>query len=215
MKLIAEHELDNITLLTEGLDESGKKSLFIEGIFAQAEKRNRNKRIYPKKVLESAVDRYIKDFVSMNRALGELNHPNYPMPNPENACILIKELKWNGNDVYGKAKVLSSEKGKTLAALINDGVKFGVATRGVGSITEKDNTGVVESDYTINAIDAVLMPSGIDCFVDGILENIEFYYNESGKLCESTVEEYMKHKKIGDMKKIREDFSDFIKKIII
>lgn len=232
MKLISEGlACAPIQVISEGTD-NGKRSLFIEGIFAQAEKKNRNKRIYPKKILESAVDKYVQNYVSMDRALGELNHPAYPMPDPAQACILIKELKWNGNDVYGKAKVLSSEKGKTLAALINDGVRFGVSTRGVGSITEKADVGIVESDYAINAIDVVLMPSGIDCFVngvtedtikalapdmekyaDGILEHIEFYYNENNELTESVCENYLKNRKIGDVKKIQEDFIDFLSKI--
>ena len=216
MKLIAEHDINNISTINEEIDEStGQKTLFIEGIFAQAEKENRNKRIYPKKVLESAIDLYDKEYVKKNRALGELNHPNYPTPNPKEACILITELKWDGNDVYGKAKVLPTEVGKTLSALLSSGVQLGVSTRGLGSVTEKSGISIVESDYMVKAIDVVYNPSGIDCWVNGILENVEYWIDEAGILQESTVEEYLKNKRNGNFSQIKEDFNNFIKNLHI
>ena len=209
MKLIAEHEIGNVNLIREEIDESGKKSLFIEGVFAQADKKNRNKRIYPKKILENAISKYINEYVIKNRALGELNHPQSVAPNPDRACILIKELTWSGSDVLGKAKVLSTPIGELVKSLIADGVQLGVSTRGVGSLTEKDGNSIVESDYTISAIDVVSNPSGIDCWVNGVLENVEFYY-KNGILCESTVEEYIKHKRMGTILQIKEDFNLFL-----
>lgn len=214
MKLIAEHEIGNVSLIKEELDESGVKSLFIEGIFAQAELKNRNKRVYPKKVLEAAIDKYVKEYVDANRALGELNHPKEVAPNPERACILIKKLKWEDNNVVGKAKVLSTPCGEIVKSLIKDGVQLGVSTRGIGSISEKNGDSIVESDYAISAIDVVSNPSGIDCFVNGILENVEFYYDK-GVLCECTIDEYLKHKKQGNIIQLKEDFDSFLKNIII
>lgn len=214
MKLIAEHEIGNVSLIKEELDESGVKSLFIEGIFAQAELKNRNKRVYPKKVLEAAIDKYVKEYVDANRALGELNHPKEVAPNPERACILIKKLKWEDNNVVGKAKVLSTPCGEIVKSLIKDGVQLGVSTRGVGSISEKNGDSIVESDYAISAIDVVSNPSGIDCFVNGILENVEFYYDK-GVLCECTIDEFLKHKKQGNIIQLKEDFDSFLKNIII
>ena len=214
MKLIAEHEVGNIQLLNEAIDESGEKSMFIEGIFAQAEKKNRNRRIYPKKVLEAAIDKYVTDYVKQNRAMGELNHPQNCMVDPERACMLIKSLEWNGNDVYGRAKILNTEKGKLVRTLIEDGVQLGVSTRGVGSIVEKSGDKYVGEDYTIHAIDCVSNPSGIDCWVDGILENVEFYL-ENGVLNECTVEEYLKRTRIGDMKRLQEDFKNFMDSLVI
>ena len=214
MKLIAEHEVGNIQLLNEAIDESGEKSMFIEGIFAQAEKKNRNRRIYPKKVLEAAIDKYVTDYVKQNRAMGELNHPQNCMVDPERACMLIKSLEWNGNDVYGRAKILNTEKGKLVRTLIEDGVQLGVSTRGVGSIVEKSGDKYVGEDYTIHAIDCVSNPSGIDCWVDGILENVEFYL-ENGVLNECTVEEYLKRKRIGNMKRLQEDFKNFMDSLVI
>lgn len=213
MKLIVENNTENARIFSE-ISESGQKSLFIEGIFAQAEKKNRNKRIYPKAVLESAIGRYNEDYVLKNRALGELNHPQSPVVNPERACILIKSLDWDGNDVYGKAKVLSTALGPTVAGLINDGVQLGVSTRGVGSLTEKAGDTFVEADYLINAIDVVWNPSGIDCWVDGILENVDFYI-QNGQITEMTAEEYLRHRKFGNMDSIREDFNKFLGNIVI
>lgn len=139
---------------------------------------------------------------------------NCVMVDPERACMLIKSLEWNGNDVYGRAKILNTEKGKLVRTLIEDGVQLGVSTRGVGSIVEKSGDKYVGEDYTIHAIDCVSNPSGIDCWVDGILENVEFYL-ENGVLNECTVEEYLKRKRIGDMKQLQEDFKNFMDSLVI
>ncbi len=212
MKLIAENEIGNLTLITEANDADGNKSMYIEGVFAQAEKENRNKRTYPKEVLESAIDTYIKDYVNPKRSIGELNHPSAFAPNPERACILITELVWDKNDVLGKAKVLSTPQGEIVKSLLKDGVQLGVSTRGMGTLDEKGDISVVKDDYVISAIDVVSNPSGIDCWVNGVLENVEFYY-KNGVLCESSVEDYLKHKRMSDVKTLRKDFNNFIKKL--
>jgi hypothetical protein len=209
MKLIAENEVNNIISVNEAKDASGEKSMFIEGVFAQAEKQNRNKRIYPKKVLDEAVKTYIADYVSKSKAIGELNHPAQFAPNPERACILIKELVWDGNDVLGKAKVLSTPQGEIVKALLRDGVQLGVSTRGMGSLEEKGAETIVKNDYVISAIDVVSNPSGIDCWVDGVLENVEYYW-KNGVLVEATAEEYLKHKRASDASVLKEDFAKFI-----
>ena len=209
MKLIAENEVNNIISVNEAKDASGEKSMFIEGVFAQAEKQNRNKRIYPKKVLDEAVKTYIADYVSKSKAIGELNHPAQFAPNPERACILIKELVWDGNDVLGKAKVLSTPQGEIVKALLRDGVQLGVSTRGMGSLEEKGAETIVKNDYVISAIDVVSNPSGIDCWVDGVLENVEYYW-KNGVLVEATAEEYLRHKRASDASVLKEDFAKFI-----
>lgn len=207
----------SIGTINEAVDEKDgkKKSLFIEGIFAQAEKKNHNRRIYPKAVLESAIDTYIKDYVDRNCAMGELNHPEKASVNPDRACILIKELKWDGNNVVGKAKVLSTPKGEVLKSLLSDGVRIGVSTRAVGSVTEKDGINIVNPDLVIHAIDCVSAPSGPDCWVDGIMENIEYYYNNAGVLVESKIDEYEKHIRMGSIAQIEEDFKEFLSNILL
>lgn len=162
-----------IKVLTEA-KENGEKKYFIEGIFAQAELKNRNGRIYPKKVLEKAVESY-QSVIEAKRALGELNHPPHPNINPERASHLIEKLVWEGNNVMGRAKILTSlPMGKIVKGLIDEGVNFGVSTRGMGSISESNGVKIVQDDFVLNTVDVVSDPSGIDCWVEGVLESKEW-----------------------------------------
>jgi hypothetical protein len=177
MKLITEL-YDEVELLTEGT--GADKQLYIQGIFAQSNIVNRNKRNYPKAHMESAIQKYVDGYVSKNRALGELNHPQRMQVDPERACMLIKELTWDGNNVIGKAKVLSEGVGKVVRGLILDGVNIGVSTRGGASVSLREGVTYVGPDLTFSAIDVVTDPSGPDCFVNGIMEGVEW-------ICESGV----------------------------
>lgn len=182
----------DVQLLTEA-DESGKKSLMIEGIFAQAEKKNRNGRIYPKAVLEKQVNAYIENFVKKKRALSEISHPEgRPQVKPELASHLITELRFEGNNVYGKAKVLETPQGQVLAGLLNGGVQMGVSTRGLGTVVERAGSTFVNDDYVICAIDAVSDPSGIDCFVDAVNESQEWLVLDNGQIVEKMKQEIKK-----------------------
>ena len=211
MKPISDVIFSPIQLL-EATDQP--ENVFIEGVFAQAEMKNRNGRIYPKKILETTIKQYIEEYVVCSRALGELNHPESPIVNPERACILIKELHWQDNNVVGRAKVLNNTLGKDVQALIKDGVQLGVSTRGLGSIRKTaDNSSLVEDDFTIKAIDVVHNPSGIDCFVDGILENVEFYY-ENGHLKAKEIEKIQENVRKNDIVAITKDFSSFVSRIL-
>lgn len=214
MKLICETIDNSIHAISEEIDEATQqKNLYIEGIFVQAEKKNRNGRIYPKRILENAVATYVKEYVSASKALGELNHPQTPVVNPENAAILIKNLTWNDNDCYGKALVLDTPKGNIVRGLLNGGVKIGVSSRGLGSVKNENAVSVVEDDYTIQAIDVVSNPSGIDCWVDGILENTEFFY-KNGILIEQEIDTAKQHIKEYDLENISEDFNRFLAKCL-
>ena len=216
MRLISEITEDYKT--SQELDEStGNKTTYIEGIFAQADLKNRNGRVYPKFVLEKAVNEYNEKYVKTNRALGELSHPSSPAIDPERACIKINSLTWNGSNVLGKAQVLTTPKGQILEALIHDGVKLGVSTRGLGSVKKakfgNESVSMVGDDYQIRAIDVVHNPSGIDCFVDGILENVEFYY-ENGVLCEKEIEQFTEDVRKNDVNAIFRDVEKTINKIV-
>ena len=131
--------------------------------------------------------------------------------------IQIEKLAWDGNNVIGKARVLSTPKGKLLEALIRDKVQLGVSTRGLGSVHrtkfKNEDVSMVGDDYQIRAIDVVHNPSGIDCFVDGILENVEFYYN-NGVLCEREIELIESNIKKNDVNAIMSDFKRVVNKII-
>lgn len=168
---------DNVDILTEETEQG--KQLYITGIFAQANKKNGNGRIYEQKVMKSAVDKYNEQYVSKNRALGEINHPDRPFANPENAAIRITEMKMVGDDVYGKALVLNTPKGQIMKGLLEGGFSWGVSTRGLGSIEEKDGNKYVQDDFFMTAVDAVDNPSAPDAFVSGIMESSKWAINES------------------------------------
>ena len=134
MKLMAEYIDQPIeSVITEAKD--GKpKSFAIEGVFAQAEQKNRNGRVYPKQIMESAVDKYVTEQVAQKRSVGELNHPEGPTVNLDKVSHLITKLEWNGNDVIGKAQILDTPMGQIVKGLLEGGVQLGVSTRGMGSL---------------------------------------------------------------------------------
>jgi hypothetical protein len=192
MKFLRESiSTSDVRMITEGI----QKELFIEGIFAQAETKNRNGRVYPKKIMESAVSKYCEEFVSSKRALGELSHPeNRPTVKPELASHLITEFRMDGNNVMGKAKILNTPQGQIVKGLLEGGVKLGVSTRGLGSVTEKAGSTYVGDDYTLMAVDVVSDPSGIDCWVNAINESQDWLITDDGRIVESIRKELKKQK---------------------
>ena len=179
MKLITEQNED-IHYITETL-ESGKKNHYIEGIFIQTEQQNRNGRLYEKKMMEPFVEKYLSETVKNNRAFGELNHPSGPSINLDRVCILIKELKWNENDVHGKALITDTPMGNIVKGLLESGAQLGVSTRGMGEL-EKTSEGImkVKPGYHLaTAADVVADPSAPNAFVHGIMEGVEWVYDAS------------------------------------
>ena len=176
MKLIAEYNEQNIQCIVEA-KEDGTKNHFIEGVFMQSEAKNRNGRIYPKAIMESAVDKYVTEQVSQNRAVGELNHPEGPTVNLDKVSHKITELSWKGNDVVGKAQVLDTPMGNIVKGLLEGGVQLGVSTRGMGSLEEKNGTMYVKDDFVLNTVDIVQDPSAPTAFVNGIMEGVEWVWN--------------------------------------
>mgnify|MGYP000040868061 FL=1 len=176
MKLIAEYTEQNINCLVEA-KEDGSKNYTIEGVFAQAEQKNRNGRIYPKAIMEGAVDKYVTEQVSQNRAVGELNHPEGPTVNLDKVSHKITELSWKGNDVVGKAQVLDTPMGNIVKGLLEGGVQLGVSTRGMGSLEEKSGIMYVKDDFVLNTVDIVQDPSAPTAFVNGIMEGVEWVWN--------------------------------------
>lgn len=168
---------NNIEVLTE--ETKNGKQLYIEGIFAQAEKKNGNGRIYERSIMESAVGKYNDQYVSKNRALGELNHPSRPFPDPAEAAIRITEMRMDGDNVMGKALVLNTPKGQIIKGLLEGGFALGVSTRGLGSLKEKNGAKYVQDDFMMTAVDAVDNPSAPDAYVSGIMENTQWALNES------------------------------------
>jgi len=177
MKLISE-EIESVDILTE--EKDGKKTLYIQGPFLQAEVVNRNKRCYPINTMMKEVARYNADFVSKGRALGELGHPDGPQINLDRVSHKIVSLTQEGNNFVGKAQILSTPMGKIAESLLDSGVKLGVSSRGMGSIVNKEGVSYVGEDFMLaTAADIVADPSAPDAFVDGVMEGKEWVWEGS------------------------------------
>ena len=177
MKLISE-EKESLDILTE--EKDGKKTLYITGPFLQAEMVNRNKRCYPIATMVKEVKRYSDEFVSKGRALGELGHPDGPQINLDRVSHKIVSLTQEGNNFVGKAQILGTPMGKIASSLLADGVKLGVSSRGMGSITQHEGVNYVGEDFMLaTAADIVADPSAPDAFVDGVMEGKEWVWEGS------------------------------------
>ena len=214
MKLITEH-LESVSYITEA-NEKGEKNVFIEGVFMQAEKENRNKRIYPKDVLSEATAKYVKEQVKTGRAVGELNHPEGPQINLDKVSHRITSLKFEGNDVVGKALILDTPMGKIVKGLVEGGCKLGVSSRGMGTVEQKEGKTFVKNDFVLATVDIVQDPSAPSAFVEGIMEGVEWIW-ENGILKPQQIEEYETEIKKVPMGRISEAqeriFSDFLSKL--
>ena len=186
MKLITE-EIEKVKVITE--EKNGVKSLFIEGIFLQADRPNRNKRLYEMRTLEREVKRYNENFIQKGRALGELGHPDGPTLNLDRVSHKIVCLERKGSNFVGKAKILETPMGKIASSLLGEGVMLGVSSRGVGSlIPTNEGYSLVGEDFMLaTAADIVADPSAHDAFVNGIMEGKEWCW-EGGILREKAAE---------------------------
>jgi len=173
MKLIKE-VVEEVHYLTEE-NQMGQKEYFVEGVFLQAERKNRNGRVYPMEILQREVSRYNSNYIMQNRAFGELGHPDTPTINLDRVSHMIKDLKQDGTNFIGKAKILETPYGKIVKSLIEEGAKLGVSSRGLGSLKEKNGAIFVQDDfYLATAADIVADPSAPDAFVRGIMEGKEW-----------------------------------------
>ena len=186
MRLIAE-EITNIDFLCE--EKDGKKNYFIEGIFLQAELKNRNGRMYPMKTLAREVAKYDENYIRKGRALGELGHPDGPSINLDRVSHKITSLSEEGTNFVGRAKLLDTPMGKIAKNLLDEGVKLGVSSRGMGSLVKREDCNMVADDFMLaTAADIVADPSAPDAFVDGIMEGKEWVW-DNGILKEAAVAE--------------------------
>jgi hypothetical protein len=176
MKLITEYTENDVEFITEA-KEGGGKNNFIEGVFAQAESKNRNGRIYPQRVMEKAVGKYVTEQVNTKRSVGELNHPDGPTVNLDKVSHLIQSLNIEGRNVMGKALILDTPNGKIVKGLLEGGVKLGVSTRGMGSLEQRNGAMYVKDDFILNTVDIVQDPSAPAAFVNGIMEGVDWVWN--------------------------------------
>ena len=187
MRLISEYHDSNLQVITEKKKDGGN-SYVIEGVFMQADKKNRSGRIYDKDILEGAVNKYVTEQVKTGRAVGELNHPEGPTINLDKVSHKITELKFEGSDVIGKASILNTPMGKIVEGLLEGGVKLGVSSRGMGTLVNKQGVSHVGKDFMLSTVDIVQDPSAPEAFVNGIMEGVEWVWN-NGILCPQDIEE--------------------------
>ena len=204
MKLISEFNDYGVQPVIVEENENGKKDYFIEGIFMQSEIKNRNGRIYPKEVIQNEVKRYNKEFVQKDRAFGELGHPEGPTINLAKVSHMITKLEEDGNNFVGRAKILSTPNGQIVKNLIDDGAKLGFSSRGLGSLESKGNAQYVKDDFQLaTAGDIVADPSAPEAFVEGIMEGVEWIY-ENGRLKAYDVDQMQKELKSARLNKLQE-----------
>lgn len=175
MKLIVE-TIQDVKVLTE--EKNGVKSLYITGPFLVGEQKNRNGRVYSKSILEREVARYNEEYISKNRAFGELGHPDSPSINLDRVSHLIVNMRQEGAQFIGKAKILETPMGKIAKSLLEGGACLGVSSRGMGSLKEVNGVNMVQDDYYLaTAADIVADPSAPGAFVQGIMEGKEWVWD--------------------------------------
>jgi Prohead core protein serine protease len=188
MKLITEVTEELKYISEEGAE--GKKNLYIEGIFLQGNIKNRNGRMYNTETLEKEVNRYRTENIDKGRAYGELGHPSGPSINLERVCMMIKSLHREGDNFIGKAKIMDTPYGNIVKNLMSEGATLGVSSRGMGSLKEVNGVNVVQDDfYLATAADIVADPSAPDAYVNGVMEGVEWVWN-NGILKAQTVEQH-------------------------
>lgn len=187
LRLITE-QIEDVQTLYEASGIEGKKDLFIEGVFLQADLKNRNGRVYPKHILAREVNRYIKESISRKNAFGELNHPQGPTINLDRVSHLIVDLREDGSNFIGKAKILDTPMGVIARNIIEGGGQLAVSSRGMGSVRSVGGVMQVQEDFMLStAADIVSNPSAPHAYVQGILEGVEYFY-ENGLLKERVIE---------------------------
>ena len=215
MKLIKEHTEEVRYLVEEKLGKG--KEYFIEGIFLQSNLKNRNGRVYPTEILDKEIKRYNEEYVTKNRAFGELGHPDSPTINLDRVSHMIKELKRDGDNFIGKAKIMDTPYGKIVKSLIDEGATLGVSSRGMGSLTQKGGVSMVQDDFTLaTAADIVADPSAPNAFVEGVMESKEWVMVD-GKFVEKDLLEAQRIIRKTSSKNLNEAklklFADFLNKI--
>lgn len=216
MGLLIREEVTDVKYLTEE-DKSGKKHHFIEGVFCQAEKQNKNGRVYPFATLQREVANYNKNYVSKNRAYGELGHPDTPAINLDRVSHLITKLTPDGHNFIGKAKIVDTPMGNIVKGLLDGGANLGVSTRGVGSLKAHNGYQLVQDDFKLaTAADIVADPSAPDAFVRGIMENKQWVY-ENGLWHEAYIDRAKRQIKATNRRNLDEValklFENFITKL--
>ena len=216
MRLIKEFN-ESITYLTEESKDPKKPNVFIEGVFLQSDLKNKNGRVYPKEIMQREVQRYVNENVKTKRAYGELGHPDGPTVNLDRVSHMITDLREDGNNWIGKAKIMDTPMGRIVKELISEGAQLGVSSRGLGSLKEKNGINEVQGDFMLaTAADIVADPSAPDAFVSGIMEGKEWVF-VNGRWTEQDIEEAQSTISRASLADLEEEkmqvFSNFLDKL--
>lgn len=168
---------EEISIIKES-KEDGSRKFFIEGVMLQGNLKNRNGRVYPTEILAKEVKNYTENYINKKRSFGELNHPPNPSINLDRVSHMITEIRQDGNNFIGRAKIMETPMGKIVQAIMEDDGVLGVSSRGLGSLKESREGKIVQSDFTLTtAADIVSDPSAPDAFVENIIENVDWIFN--------------------------------------
>ena len=216
MRLIKEFN-ESITYLTEESKDPKKPNVFIEGVFLQSDLKNKNGRVYPKEIMQREVQRYVNENVKTKRAYGELGHPDGPTVNLDRVSHMITDLREDGNNWIGKAKIMDTPMGRIVKELISEGAQLGVSSRGLGSLKERNGINEVQGDFMLaTAADIVADPSAPDAFVSGIMEGKEWVF-VNGRWTEQDIEEAQNTISRASLADLEEEkmqvFSNFLDKL--
>ena len=216
MRLIKEFN-ESISYLTEESKDPKKPNVFIEGVFLQSDLKNKNGRVYPREIMQREVQRYVDENVKTKRAYGELGHPEGPTVNLDRVSHMITELREDGNNWIGKAKIMDTPMGRIVKELISEGAQLGVSSRGLGSLKERNGINEVQDDFMLaTAADIVADPSAPDAFVSGIMEGKEWVF-VNGKWTEQDIEEAKSTISRANIRDLEEEkmqvFSNFLDKL--
>tara|TARA_B100000459_G_scaffold80440_1_gene44909 strand:+ start:1758 stop:2417 length:660 start_codon:yes stop_codon:yes gene_type:complete len=216
MRLIKEFN-ESISYLTEETKNPNKPNVFIEGVFLQSDLKNKNGRVYPKEIMQREVQRYVNENVKTKRAYGELGHPDGPTVNLDRVSHMITDLREDGNNWIGKAKIMDTPMGRIVKELISEGAQLGVSSRGLGSLKERNGINEVQGDFMLaTAADIVADPSAPDAFVSGIMEGKEWVF-VNGKWTEQDIEEAQNTISRANLADLEEEkmqvFSNFLDKL--
>jgi len=210
---------EDVKFFTESAEDTGVKKYYVEGIIMQGNIPNRNGRIYPTEVLVKEVARYSRDYIDKNKAYGELNHPTSPTINLDRVSHMFTELRQDGDNIIGRARIMSKlPMGQIVAGLIDEGANLGISSRGLGAV-KKNSRGIMEvqSNFTLATPgDIVADPSGPNCYVQGIMEGVQFWYDvaeqswKTMEIVEEHVEEIHNNYKSIDEAKAFSMFNQFL-----
>lgn len=185
------YELELTPEMIQEAEQTSGPLVLRDKLLQRANTKNHNGRIYPNEVLMREVKKY-SNLVKERRALGELDHPDSPVVELKNACLLVTDLRMEGDEVRGDVEILNTPNGQILRNLAEQGVRLGISSRGVGSLREEADGAMVQDDFELIAFDAVSSPStpGAYLVTEGKQSKVDKYNDLRSVLYDINGEDY-------------------------